>query len=116
MRQAVKDELLLLCEGRGVYKVGGNGVAFTVGSQRLTYGANCYALDRYRGRKVFITLDPDDVSHCYAWTAERENREPSLKSDTPHLPDIRDHFIQPGSVRPAKSVDVPLVEPSLLPR
>jgi hypothetical protein len=27
-----------------------------------------------RGREVFITLDPDDVSYCAAWTADRDNR------------------------------------------
>ncbi len=61
-------------QARGVYKVGKNGVAFKVGGVRLTYGAGQPALYRYAGREVFITLDPHDLSCCYAFTADRNNR------------------------------------------
>ena len=74
VRKADTEGLMRLLESRGVYKVGANGVAFKVGSATLTYGANEPRLDPLRGRDVFITLDPDDVSYCVAWTPDKDNR------------------------------------------
>ena len=74
LRRAVEVELLFLMQARGIYKVGKNGVAFRAAGVRLTYGAGQPALYRYAGREVFITLDPHDLSCCYAFTADRTNR------------------------------------------
>jgi hypothetical protein len=59
-------------QARGCYKVGKNGVAFRVGGVRFTYGSGCPALYRYTGRDVFITIDPDSLDHCFAYTEDRK--------------------------------------------
>ena len=59
---------------RGVYKVGPNGVRLKIGGQSYGYGRTSAALARMKGRKVFITLDPHDTSHCLAYTAEGGKR------------------------------------------
>jgi transposase InsO family protein len=90
-RVAGETELLALMQSRGVYRVGGNGVRFKVGGSTLGYGASSDALRRFVGRDVWITLDPADVSCCYAYTPARENRlligrlqaNEKLPSDTP---------------------------------
>ena len=74
LRKADEEALTLLLDSRGVHKVGANGVALKVGNTTLSYGASEAQLNRMRGREVFITLDPDDVSYCAAWTPDRENR------------------------------------------
>jgi transposase InsO family protein len=73
--KAPDDSLLLLLQSRGVYRVGPNGVRFKVGSETLGYGSNCAALNRLRGRDVFVTIDPDDLSFCCAFTADAANRK-----------------------------------------
>lgn len=60
-------------QARGIYKVGANEVRFTVGNRTLHYGAAAHQLDPYRGRDVFITLDGDDLSRCFAFTADRHD-------------------------------------------
>lgn len=74
IRKAGDEEVLFLMQSRGVYKVGANGVTFKVGGGRLTYGGGNPALYRYVGREVFITLDPGQTDHCFAFTADAENR------------------------------------------
>jgi len=74
LRRAEPDALLMLMNARGLYKVTGNGVKFKVGGGTMSYGASEPKLDKYRGRDVFITADPDDLSCCFAFTADRENR------------------------------------------
>lgn len=74
LRKAENEALTALLDSRGVYKVGANGVCLKVGNTTLTYGASEAKLYPMRGREVFITLDPDDVSYCAAWTADRDNR------------------------------------------
>ena len=74
LRKAENEALTALLDSRGVYKVGANGVAFKVGNTTLTYGASDPKLYPMRGREVYITQDPDDVSYCAAWTADRDNR------------------------------------------
>jgi hypothetical protein len=61
-------------QARGIFKVGANGVAFKVGGVRLTYGAGNPALYRFVGRDVFISIDPNELRCCCAFTADRENR------------------------------------------
>ncbi len=82
LRRAEDRDLLFFMQSRGVYKVGPNGVGFRVGNRRLTYGAAAQELYRLRGRDVFITLDPSDLSHCYAWTPERANRRFIVRLDS----------------------------------
>ena len=72
LRRAGDDELLFLMQARGCYKVGKNGVAFKVGGVRFTYGAGNPALYRHTGRDVFITVDPNCLEHCFAFTADRK--------------------------------------------
>ncbi len=74
LRKAENEALTLLLDARGVYKVGANGVSLKLGNTTLSYGANEAQLNRLRGREVFITLDPDDLSYCAAWTADPDNR------------------------------------------
>ena len=45
-----------------------------IASEPVRYGADCLALRRFVGRKVFVTIDPDDISHCLAFTADRQGR------------------------------------------
>lgn len=75
LRRALEKDLIYLMEARGVYRVGANGVHFKVGSATLGYGANCPTIRRLIGRDVFITSNPQDVSFCYAWSADRDNRK-----------------------------------------
>ncbi len=74
LRRAGDDELLFLMQARGVYKVGPNGVAFKIGGVKLRYGAGSPALYRWSGRSVFVTQDQSDLTACYAFTADRDNR------------------------------------------
>lgn len=74
VRLANEDELILLMQSRGLYKVTANGVSLKIGGTRLTYGARCSALHRLIGRKVLITIDVNDLSYCCAYTAERVGR------------------------------------------
>lgn len=74
IRRAAEDELLFLMQGRGVYKVGGNGVSFVVGSGTQSYGRDNPALRALAGREVFISYDPDQAAFCCAWTPDPENR------------------------------------------
>ncbi len=74
LRRAGDAELLALMQSRGVYRVGPQGVAFKIGGTRMRYGAGCPAIYKYIGRDVFITIDPSELSVCYAFTAERDNR------------------------------------------
>jgi len=69
LRRAAENELLLLMQSRGVYKVFANGVRFKVGTREHGYGKGHAALRPLIGREVFITCDPDDISYCIAWTA-----------------------------------------------
>ncbi|HUX00687.1 MAG TPA: DDE-type integrase/transposase/recombinase, partial [Phycisphaerae bacterium] len=71
LRRAEDKQLLALMQARGVYRVGANGVRFRVGGTTLGYGAESAPLRRLVGRDVFITLDPADLSHCQAYTADR---------------------------------------------
>ncbi len=75
LRRAVGDELAFLMDVRGLYKVTANGVSMKVGAGTLHYGAKSQALKRYVGRKVLVALDPDDVSHCWAFTPDRQKRQ-----------------------------------------
>ncbi len=72
LRRAGDTELLFLMQARGCYRVGKNGVAFKVGGVRFTYGAGNPALYRHTGRDVFLTIDPNCLDHCYAFTADRK--------------------------------------------
>ncbi len=74
LRRASDEALVMLMQGRGVYRVGKNGVAFKVGSQVLTYGGASVALRRFVGRDVWVSLDPEDCSFSYAFTADRRGR------------------------------------------
>ena len=74
IRRAVEHDLNFLMDSRGVYKVGGNGVGFVIAGKHLTYGERSHAIKRYSGRDVFITVDPADLSCCYAWTADPGKR------------------------------------------
>ena len=71
LRRAGEAELLFMMQARGLYKVGANGVRLKVGSETVGYGAACPALYRYAGRDVCITLDPNDLSCCHAFAADR---------------------------------------------
>lgn len=66
LRRAVADDLMFLMDIRGKYRVGGNGVRLTVGAASLGYGATCAALSRWKGRKVLVKLDANDVSVAWA--------------------------------------------------
>lgn len=74
LRRADWNDLLFLMQSRGVYKVGRNGVKFKVGNATLGYGACEPKLYSLCGREVFITIDPGDLSHCFAWTPQHDNR------------------------------------------
>jgi transposase InsO family protein len=74
LRQAVADELAFLMDVRGVFKVSGIGVRVTVGSATLSYGRHSAALKRFVGRRVLVAVDPNHVDHCWAFTAEADNR------------------------------------------
>ena len=74
LRRAAEDELLFLMHSRGIYKVTGNGVSLKVWGARIGYGARNSAIQRWIGRDVFITIDPNDPSCCYAFTPDREKR------------------------------------------
>ncbi|MEK6674652.1 MAG: transposase family protein [Planctomycetota bacterium] len=74
LRKAEDDALLLFMQARGVYKVTGNGIGFKVGAGYHSYGDKCPLLKRLVGREVFITIDPDDISFCTAWTADEKGR------------------------------------------
>ncbi len=74
LRRADDTALLFLMQARGVYRVGPNGVAFKVGGVRMTYGMGNQYLYKYVGRDVFITIDPNHLDCCYAFTPDRANR------------------------------------------
>ncbi len=74
LRRADDGALLFLMHARGVYRVGPNGVAVKVGGTRLAYGAANPALYPHVGREVFISLDPNDLSCCFAFTPDRDRR------------------------------------------
>jgi len=76
LRRAVGEALVCLMETKGIYRVGANGVTVTVGSARLHYGKRSAALKPYVGRDVLVSVNPDDVSYAWAFTAEREGRRP----------------------------------------
>ena len=72
LRRADEEALLFMMQARGLYKVGANGVKFKVGGVTMGYGNANPALCRYAGRDVFITLDPNDLSHVHAFTEDRK--------------------------------------------
>ncbi|MBU0717153.1 MAG: DDE-type integrase/transposase/recombinase, partial [Planctomycetes bacterium] len=74
LRKAGDEQLLALMQARGVYRVGGNGVAFQLAGSRHSYGATSSALRRFVGRDVFITLDPAHCECCHAYTADPQSR------------------------------------------
>lgn len=74
LRRADDTALLFLMQARGVYRVGPNGVAFKVGGVRLKYGSGNPCLYKYIARDVFITIDPNHLDSCYAFTPDRDNR------------------------------------------
>jgi transposase InsO family protein len=74
LRRASDKALVMLMQGRGVYRVGKNGVSFKVGSTTLTYGGSSVALRGFVGRDVMVTLDDKDCNCCYAYTADRRGR------------------------------------------
>lgn len=74
LRRAVENELSFLMDIRGLYKVGANGVRVTIGSAVILYGGKSAALKKWVGRKVLVAVDPDDVSHCWVFTPDREKR------------------------------------------
>lgn len=71
LRKAVDNELTFLCDTRGLYTVRANGISLRVGSATLWYGAKSPALKSLIGRKVLIKLDPEDISHAWAFTPDR---------------------------------------------
>jgi hypothetical protein len=71
LRRAVADELTFLMQLRGLYKVGGNGVSLKVGPATLSYGGMSAALKPWKGRKVLVAVDPDDIGQCWAFTPDR---------------------------------------------
>jgi hypothetical protein len=73
LRRALAEQLIHLLQARGVYRVHANGVRLKVASMTVGYGAGSPALRRLFGRDVFLTLDPDDVSYCCAFTADRRS-------------------------------------------
>jgi len=81
LHRAEDKQLLALMQARGVYRVGANGVRFRVGGTTLGYGAESAPLRRLVGRDVFITLDPADLSHCQAYTADRSRYVGRLDSN-----------------------------------
>lgn len=81
LRRAHETELLALLQARGVYRVGANGVRFKIGADTRGYGAASAALRRYKGRDVYVTLDPDDCSFCVAYTADRTHCIGRLESN-----------------------------------
>ncbi|MGB2985133.1 MAG: DNA-binding domain-containing protein [Phycisphaerae bacterium] len=74
LRQAQQDELVLLLQSKGIYRVGPNGVRFMAGGKPESYGAAEPRLQRLAGRDVYVTQDPADTSWCLAWTPEKGNR------------------------------------------
>ncbi len=74
LKRAINDDLVCLLETRGLFKVHANGVGVTIGPVKINYGKMCAGLKRYVGRKVLISLDPDDISRCWAFDAN--NRKP----------------------------------------
>ncbi len=76
LRRAVDDDLLALMETRGTYRVGPNGIRLQVGSAPIGYGKGSPSLKGLMGRDVLIVLNPDDISHCWAFTANRDKRRP----------------------------------------
>ena len=75
LRRALADELSFLMDVRGLYKVTANGCRVTIGSAAIGYGGRCPALKRWVGRKVLLAVDPQDVSHCWAFTPDRARRQ-----------------------------------------
>jgi len=72
LRKAEGDALLQLMETRGVYRVGANGVRLKVGGATIGYGKSSPVLRGLSGRDVLIAVNPDDVSHCWAYTTDRK--------------------------------------------
>jgi len=79
LRRAVDDDLMCLMETRGVYRVAGNGLRVKVGSATIGYGQGNAALKRYAGRDVLVLLNPDDISHVWAFTPD--TRKPIARLD-----------------------------------
>lgn len=76
LRRAVENDLMCLMDVRGVYRVTANGVRVTIGSAPITYGKGSAALKKHVGRDVLVMVDPDDISHCWAFTPDRDKRRP----------------------------------------
>jgi len=75
IRKAAEGELLALMQGRGVYRVGPNGVSFRACGKTLCYGQYHPELLRRRGRDVFVTVDPADWSCCHAYDLGSHGRK-----------------------------------------
>jgi len=72
LRRAGEQELMFLLQARGCYRVTGKGVTLKLAGGRVSYGDRSPELERFKGRDVFITVDPNDVSYCQAFTADRK--------------------------------------------
>ncbi len=81
LQRAVDDDLLCLMDIRGIYRVGGNGVRVNVGGGAIGYGQRCAALKPHVGRDVLVALNPDDISHVWAYTPDRGKRKPIGRLD-----------------------------------
>lgn len=65
--QADAEALAFLVTVRGEFKVGGNGVAVSIGGKKLTYGRTSAALGRYKGRDVLVAVDLERPAECFAF-------------------------------------------------
>ena len=77
VRPAVADEsaLALLCQVRGTYRVGANGVRVKIGPTSIGYGQHDPKLRRWKGRDVLVAVDPADVSKAIVFTPDRQRRK-----------------------------------------
>lgn len=74
LRRAGADQLAFLMQVHGVYKVGSKGIGLRIHGKTIRYGAAEPKLMRYRGRRVLVTIDPDDYSTCCAWEGDATRR------------------------------------------
>ncbi len=95
LRKAVEDQLLLMMDMRGAYKVGANGVTITAGGVSVTYGQYAACLKSLKGRKVLVALDVEHCEHVHVLDIETRRLLGRLEANKQlppgtHVDDLRE--------------------------
>jgi len=99
LRKADEDQLLMLMDMRGAYKVTANGVTITAGGTTVTYGQYAGCLARLKGRKVLVALDPNHCEYVHVFDVETRCLLGRLAPNIPLPPDTHVDDLREASRR-----------------